>query len=337
MNATSSADRRAPVHRIVLDTDLGTDVDDALCLALALASPEIELVAVTTVAGNTRLRAQIARRLLDLAGHPEVPVFAGEERPHTAGGAFFWHGGEGHGILAPGDAPRIEDEPADRAIPRLLREDPERELVAVGPLSNLARVLDQDPALAEQIKCLTIMGGHLRTLSYGGHTFAPGVDYNLCSDPEASLRVLRAPVRTRLVTGDVTLRTWITPEDLAQISAAGTPFHRALERAVRHWTPIQQRIFGALGARIGDDNVAFLHDPLALACVYDESFCEFADLAVEATVRDGVFRTLEAPAAAPGRILRCALEVDAERFRRHFVERLIWFRPRTATPPPDRC
>jgi purine nucleosidase len=314
------------LKRILLDTDMGTDVDDALCLALAVASPEVELVAVTTVSGDTRLRARIARRLLDLAGRTEVPVFAGEEKALTGTSSFFQHGGDGEGILEPGQAVEIEAEPATRAIARLLRAHDDLEVVAVGPLTNLAAVLGADPSLAERISCLTIMGGHLRDIAYGGHVFVPGVDYNLCSDPEASIRVLLSPVTTRLVTGDVTLRTWIGPEDLARIGAAGTPFHRAIERAVRHWAPIQRQVFSGLGARIGEDNVAFLHDPLALACSYDESFCEFEDLAVAATVQDGVFRTLE-DGPPPWRRIRCAVGVDATRFRGHFVARLCGFLP----------
>jgi purine nucleosidase len=315
-------------HRIVLDTDMGTDVDDALCLALAIASPEIELVAVTTVSGDSRLRAHIARRLLELAGREDVPVFAGEQRPRSGSDTFAWHSGEGEGILLPGVSPRIDPEPATRALARLLRAQDDLELVAVGPLTNVAAVLDEDPALASRCRQLTVMGGHLRGITYAGHTFAHGVDYNLCSDPEASLRTLRAPMPTRLVTGDVTLQTWIGPADLARIAAAATPFHRAIELAVRHWTPIQRRIFGDLGARIGGDNVAFLHDPLALACVHDESFCDFEDLAIEPAVRNGVFRTLEGAASPAARVMHCAVAVDAARFREHFVERVAAFRPR---------
>jgi purine nucleosidase len=314
-------------HRIVLDTDMGTDVDDALCLALAVASPEIELVAVTTVSGDSRLRAHIARRLLELAGRDDVPVFAGEQRTRSGGDSFAWHGGEGEGILSPGISPRIEGESAPRAIVRLLRAETDLELVAVGPMTNVAAVLDQDPSLATRCRRLTIMGGHVRAIEYRGHTFAHGVDYNLCSDPEASLQTLRAPFPTSLVTGDVTLQTWIRPEDLARIAAAATPFHRAIELAVRHWTPIQRRIFGDIGARIGDDNVAFLHDPLALACVHDESFCDFEDLAIEPAVRNGVFRTLEVAPSPAARVMRCAVAVDAARFREHFVERVAAFRP----------
>jgi purine nucleosidase len=312
-------------HRIVLDTDMGTDVDDALCLALALASPEIELVAVTTVSGDSRHRARIARRLLELAGRDDVPVYAGEEKPRSGDG-FFWHGGEGEGILEPGARVEHEAEPATAAIARLLRAEDDLEVVAVGPLTNLAAVLDGDPSLAARVQCLTVMGGHLRRIAYAGHEFAPGVDYNLCSDPESALRALRAAVTTRLVTGDVTLQTWIGPDDIARIDRVGTPFHRALARAVRHWTPIQRRVFGGLGARIGDDNVAFLHDPLALACAHDESFCEFADLPIEVAIEAGTLRTREGGGASR-RPMRCAVAVDAPRFRAHFVERVCGFRP----------
>src|SRR5215510_8539308 len=98
-------------RRIVLDTDIGTDVDDALALALALASPEIELVAVTTVSGDTTMRARIAARLLALAGHADVPVHArcAEALGGTAG--FAWFGHEGTGILD-GSRDAIAPEPA---------------------------------------------------------------------------------------------------------------------------------------------------------------------------------------------------------------------------------
>lgn len=314
-------------HAVALDTDIGTDVDDALCLALAMASPEVELVAVTTVSGDTELRGRIARRLLELGGRADVPVYAGERAPLGPGG-FFRHGGEGTGILEPGRAPELETEPAPAALARLLRARDDLEIVAVGPLTNLAVLLRDEPGLARRIRRLTVMGGHLREIRYGEAVLPFGVDYNLCSDATASEVVLAAGVPTRLVTGDVTLRTWLRPSDLERIEAAGTPLHGALSRAVRHWSPIQRQIFSGLGARIGEENVAFLHDPLALACVHDESFCGFEDLSIAVGPRDGVFRTVEAPDDPGARPMRCATAVDAERFRRHFVERVAAYAPR---------
>jgi len=311
-------------HRILLDTDMGSDVDDALCLALALAMPDIELAAVTTVSADTRHRAKIAKKILELAGREDVPVYAGVVRPSTAGSKFAWTGEEGEGILRPEDRPRVEEEPARNAIARLLRSEDDLEIVAVGPMTNVAAVLEKDPSLASRIEKLTIMGGHVRGIRYHDFVFQPGVDYNLCSDPEASLRVLRTDVPTRLVTGDVTLQVWLRPEDLARLEASRKPIHKALARSIRMWTPTQRRIFGSLGATIGEENVAFLHDPLALACVSDESFCTFEDLAIEPAMADGTFRTFERPSGASGaRTMHTATAVDAARFRDFWVERVL--------------
>ncbi|HEY8516099.1 MAG TPA: nucleoside hydrolase [Candidatus Binatia bacterium] len=311
--------------RLVLDTDIGTDADDALCLALALASPEIELVAVTTVTADTARRGAIARRLLDLAGRRDVPVYAGCERP-LGDGQFLWLGDEGDFALAPGERLASGEHAVD-ALVRLLRAEDDLEVVAVGPMTNLARVLERDAALARRIKRLTIMGGHVRRVAYGEHEFAPGVDYNLCSDAAASLAVLRAGIPTTLVTADVTLQTRLAPDDLERIAAAGTPFHDAIAAAVRAWTPHMRRIFGAMGAAIAPDNVAFLHDPLALAAVYGGSACGFEELAILPTIESGVLRTLEAPRGTPGSfVMRCATAVDAERFRADFVARVTSYR-----------
>jgi len=311
-------------RRIVLDTDIGTDADDALCLALALASRELELVAVTTVTSDAERRAAIARRLLDLAGRQDVPVYAGCAKPLVEGGKFLWLGYEGDFVLRPDERGGGSSEPAVDALVRLLRAEDGLEVVAVGPLTNLAVLLGRDPALARRIARLTVMGGHVRRVAYGEHVFPAGVDYNLCSDATSSLRVLRAGIPTTLVTADVTLQTSLAPGDLERIDAAGGDFRRALVRAVRDWTPRMRTIFGEMGTAIAPGNVSFLHDPLALAAVYDPSFCHFEELAIEPTVVDGVFRTLEVPPGSAGAFtMRCATSVDAERFRRHLVDRIV--------------
>jgi len=314
-------------HRIVLDTDLGSDVDDALCLALALASPEIELVAVTHVSGDTRLRARITRRLLDLAGRADIPVYAGCEQSRSGANSFVWFGNEGKGILDTephAEAETIFHDHAVDAIIRLFGAATDLELVAVGPLTNVAAALDRDPSLAGRIKQLTIMGGHIRRVEYGGQVFPPIVDYNLCSDPAASQLVLGAGIPTRLVPTDVTMQVWMTAGELQQLETSSLDLHRALARAVHLWTPIMRQLFGATGAAMDEDHVAFLHDPLAMACVYEQSFCTFEDLPIEPVVYDGIFRTVEhaRPTGATHQIC-CATAVDAPRFRAHFIDRLL--------------
>ena len=307
--------------RILLDTDMGSDVDDALCLLLALATPGIELVGVTTVAADAALRARITRRLLELAGRAEIPVHAGESAPISAENKFFLHGQEGQGIFpdgSDGSEIALPDGDGIEAMAALLRAHPDAEVVAIGPMTNLARLLERFPEEAARIPRLTIMGGHLRPIRFGDRMFPFGVDYNICSDPEASTRVLASGIPTRLVTADVTLRTWLSRDDRKRLGASSHPAVEATLRALDLWSPVQASLFSEFTDL--SDNVAFLHDPLALACVLDESFCRFEEIGVTTAWQDGVFRTLE-EAAAP--VMRCALEVDGPRFAGHFVERLL--------------
>lgn len=309
-------------HPIVLDTDIGSDVDDALCLALAMAAPEIELVAVTHVCGDTWLRAQISRRLLDLAGRSEVPVYAGRAQPLDGGQRFVWFGHEGVGILD-GGAARVPDDDAVDVLCRAFRGRTDLELVAVGPLTNIAAALAAEPSLAGRISQLTIMGGYVRGARFRGATFPPATDYNLCADPVASRRVLTADIPTRMIPIDVTMQVWIDDSDVRALAASPSPLHGALARALRRWAPgLVDSLIGA-GADPGIDIAAFLHDPLALACVYDESFCTFEELWIEPCIEDGLFRTRERSRPGGGaRRIRCATAVDSARFVDHFRRRV---------------
>ena len=312
-------------RKIVLDTDMGSDVDDAMCLALALASPEVEVVGITTIGNASQRRAEIASKLLQLAGRDDVPVFAGCRVPLLAGSAFNWFGHEAGATLEPGEEPPVADEHGVDALLRLSAEHDDLEIVAIGPLTNLAVALVKDPDLAARVAQLTIMGGHVRRAEYGGQLFRPGVDYNMCSDPQASYVTCRSGIPTRLVTADVTLQTWLTGAELTAIEKAGTRFHEVLGAEIRAWTSVQKTIFGGLGCNVDDDNVAFLHDPLTLGCVYDESFCTFEELEIEPRIDErGVFHTIER--REPGERsfpMRCATAVDDKAFRAHFTERVL--------------
>ena len=312
-------------RKLVFDTDLGSDVDDALALALGLASPELEIVAITCVGNEAERRARAARKLLGLAGRDDIPVHAGCRVPLLAGRGFNWFGNEGEATLAPGEEPEIEDEHGVDALIRLCREHDPIEVLAIGPVTNLAVALVKEPDLAGRISRISIMGGHLRRAEYGGHVFRPGLDYNLCSDPHAAQVVLRSGIPTRLVTADATLQSWLTAADIDAIEAVGSPFHRVLAAEVRAWTPIQKQIFGSLGCVTDDDNVAFLHDPLTLACMYDESFCRMEELEIETRIGPrGVLHTIErAEPTKHSFPMRCATSVDAGAFRAHFTERVV--------------
>lgn len=311
--------------KILLDTDIGSDVDDAVALALVLACPEaLELVGVTTVSHDTELRARIAARMLGLGGASEVPVFEGEQRPRNrAQERFAWYGHEAAMAEAQGAVAPIHAETAAEAIVSLAREHEGLEIVAVGPLTNVAAALALDPTLPERVAGITIMGGHIRRVAIGDFVCAPGIDYNLCSDPEASCAVLGAGFRTTLVTADVTLQTWLREADLARLDAAG-PLARDVAAQVRVWAPVQYKLFTGLGGQVEADNVGYLHDPLTVWSLVDESALRFEPLQIVTTIERGTLRTHEVAASLGiGAPMRVATAVDATAAERAIVDRLV--------------
>jgi purine nucleosidase len=307
---------------VLFDTDIGSDVDDAIALALILACPAaLELKAVTTVAGDAPLRARIAAGLLRLAGRGDVDVCAGEEQPLLR--ARFALQGHESRYLEDVPAAPFSSEPAPERIVRAAREIPGLELVAVGPLTNLARALALDPELPRRVAGLSVMGGHIREVRIGEHVCEPGIDYNLCSDPEASVAVLGAGFRTTLVTADVTLATWMTSADVEALDRAGA-LARALAAQIRIWEPVQRRLFTGLGGTVAPDNAAFLHDPLTVLALIDPAPLRFEPLRIATTIERGVLRTHELPAGASlGQPMRVATAVDAPRAARAIVEHLL--------------
>ena len=240
--------------RTILDTDIGTDVDDCLALAVVLASPEVQLEGVTCVYGDVRLRARMVRKLLRLAERDDVPVMIGAEPPLLGLRPVYWPGHEGVGLLEPEDE-AIEPDP-EHAVDYLVRtvmENPgEIHLLAVGPLTNVALALRREPRLAAQLRHLTIMGGVARSVD---RLHLPIGEHNIVCDPEAAHVVLSSGAPITLIPLDVTTQVQIRRGDTDRIRAAGTPFHDAVARQVE------------LYPRFAETGATFLHDPLAAAAM----------------------------------------------------------------------
>jgi len=307
---------------VLLDTDIGSDVDDVLALGLLLASPELDPVAVTTVAREAPRRARLAAGLLALAGRGDVDACAGASDAVLRLDRSAWGRNE-EAMQARGPLAEASKEGAAERIVRAAREVPGLEIVAIGPLTNLAHALARDPELPRRVAGLTIMGGHIREVRIGEHLCRPGIDYNLCSDPEAAVAVLGAGFRTTLVSADATLQVWMRESDRERLAAGGS-LAQALADHVRIWTPTQREIFTGLGGTLAPDNAAFLHDPLTVWSLVDPSPLRFEDLHIVPTIQDGVLRTLEVdPASGLGAPMRVATAVDAEAARDAILERLL--------------
>jgi len=303
-------------RRILLDTDIGTDADDAVALALALASPELELAGIVVTGKRAALRARIAAKLCVLAGRAEIQVHIGATKP-AGPGSFYWVGHEGDGIVTAAETIALAGSDGVAAYDTITREG-DVDVVVIGTLTTLAAALDRYPDLAERIPRLVVMGGHVRAGRYGGVELPFGLDYNLCADGTAAARVLASGIPTWLVPIEVTWQAWLDRADLARLDGGG-PLQQAIAAGLRGWAPVQAAVATGIGCTTVD-NVDFLHDPLTVACAHDDSFCSWEEIPLRVARVDGIFRTLESAGATP---IRVAVSVDADRIRNHVMERIM--------------
>jgi purine nucleosidase len=245
---------------LLIDTD--TASDDAVALIMALRSPQVRVLAITTVAGNVAVQ-QAARNALytaELCGS-EVPVFVGAEeplnRPHLS--ADWFHGRDGlgdHGYPPPRRAP--EKIPALEAIISTVECHPGIVLVTLGPLTNLALALQLNPGIAANVSRCVIMGG--APCCEGNVT--PAAEYNIWCDPEAARIVLRSGLPVELVgwhlcRGDAALN----PADIKHVLSFGTPqAHFAIE--------CNSRAQEAYFEQTGEHGIS-LPDPVAMSIALD--------------------------------------------------------------------
>ncbi len=298
--------------RIILDTDMGTDVDDCLALALVLCSPELELLGVTCVYADVLLRARMVLKLLGLAGITDVPVTLGVRRPLLDLVPIYWSGHEGEGVLEPDDgALQPSSEHAVDYIIRTVMESPESiHLIAIGPLTNIALALLREPELARNLAGLTIMGGVARARS---PLEQPYREHNIACDPEAAHVVLTSGAPITLIPLDVTTQVRIRAEGVQRIRSSGTPFQEVVARQVE--------IFPGYRAR----GFTHLHDPLAIATlIHPELVTSYPmHVDIELAGRHATGATLmRTPSEGAPLNAHVALDVDVKRFEEFLIERL---------------
>lgn len=298
---------------LILDTDIGGDVDDLLALAFSLASPEVDLRAVTTVYGDAQLRARIALKALALKGRSDIPVIAGAELTLDEERPLFSGKYDGEGILTPADAdllPAVGR--ADQFIVDTVMARPRQvHIAAIGPLTNLALALLREPRVAETVASIMIMGGVV-----GGHDRLdlPWVDYNFACDPEAAKVVLGCGAPIQIVPLDVSMQVRIFPADLTAIRSAGDAFHQAIADQVEQYPyfPLQ--------------GWTYLHDPLAVATLIRPDLVEWTPIHAQVEM-GGEYSAGKLIASAPTQNkdanAEIALRVDAPAAQRFIVKRLL--------------
>jgi purine nucleosidase len=257
--------------RLWIDTDIGSDVDDALALAYALGHPDLELVGVSTVFGDVELRSQIARALLERAGQADVPVLTGLGKPLAAERPGLMFGHEGLGLLddpSPRMRTEADSEPEQRidALGAALTEARPDVLVAIGPMTNLGALARAGLPLPR----LAIMGGKVEDVMAPG--MVPGIEeWNWFCDPVAVDAVLESAHETppRVVPAEVTFKTRLAEGDVERL-AEGGPLASTLSTLCGEWLVALRERFGAPHPQVA------LHDPLTIATLMEDALCSFA-------------------------------------------------------------
>jgi len=300
---------------IVLDCDPGHD--DAIAILLALASPEVELVGVTTVSGNSTLDKTTANaiRILELAGRGDIPVHAGADAPIVRGRDVAAHVHGETGLDGP-DLPPPQHAPQKQHAVEYLAEQFRREdrptLVATGPLTNIG-LLFATHADARPDR-IVLMGG---AIGEGNRT--PAAEFNIWADPEAAQRVFQEGLDTTMVGLDVTHKALITDEHTESMRSAGR-----VGEVVAELMDFYSRFHKE---RYPDLPGSPMHDPVCVAHLIDPTLLEVRDAHIEVDCTTGPSwgrtnvdwrrREHSLPPNA-----KAAFDIDGERFATLIVERI---------------
>ena len=245
-------------QKIIIDTDPGQD--DAVALLVALASPELEVLGVTTVAGNVplKLTSRNARMICELAGRPDVGVYAGADRPLrrdliTAENVHGKTGLDGADLPDP-EMPLQPMDAADFIAETVLTAKPGTiTLCTFGPLTNLGTALQREPRLASALQQVVMMGGGFFE---GGNT-TPSAEFNIYVDPEAAALVFTSGIPITMMPLDVTHRALTSPEFLQRVKALETPVGEVAAGLLEFYERYDRKRYGTVGAP--------LHDPCVIA------------------------------------------------------------------------
>lgn len=304
--------------KILFDTDPG--IDDACAILLALASPELSVEGLSVVHGNCSLEqgTRNALSVLELANASQIPVAKGCKLPLVQPSLLApeTHGdsGLGYAQLPEPRARPIGQHAIDFLIEKILSSPGEITLVAIGPLTNVALAIRQEPRIVEAVKELIIMGGAIR---HEGNTTALA-EFNTFVDPHAAHIVYHSGIPITLVPLDVTYQCILTPGDVRRLQEIDSPITKFVADATRFYMEFHdefQKIEGCV-----------INDPLALALTFAPELCTCQELPVDVDLSGGIsmgktvadFYNYGKKAAN----MKVALGVRARDFIELFVERI---------------
>jgi inosine-uridine nucleoside N-ribohydrolase len=262
--AAQQAAATAP-QLVILDTDIGDDIDDAFALALALKSPEIRLLGITTAYGDTELRARLVDRYLEAVGRSEIPVANGASTPHS--NVFT------QAAYAEQQPSRKGPEAVEFLLGQIRRHPGRITLIAIGPLNNIEAAIKKDPETFRKLKRVVMMGGSIYR-GYGndanGKPRPPDAEWNISRDPAGLRALLASGVPVFMMPLDST-QIHLETKEREEIFAHGSPITDQLTLLYHQWS-----------ANAGDHpGTPTLFDPVAVTYAIRPDLCPATPLRIE--------------------------------------------------------
>ncbi|WP_308634977.1 nucleoside hydrolase [Paenibacillus silvisoli] len=295
--------------KIIIDTDIGDDIDDALAIAFALESPELEVIGITTVFKNVTARAKIAVNLLKTAGREDIPVYAGIGSP-ILNKVDLNEIPNQYSEEKDGHADGFEPTAIDFIIDSVMKSDGDLTLVPIGPLTNIAIAILKEPKLKTKVKEIVMMGG-----CFYSHLS----EWNIRCDPEAARIVFESGIPIKAVGLDVTVQCVLSQDDVNRLMNKPRQTAAYLPELVQRWQQVT-------------DHTPMMHDPLAICAVFDNGkMLEFQrdEIVVETQgefTRGATYNktALYWRGNADQSVIEAAKTVDAEAFIKLYLDRVCY-------------
>ncbi len=237
------------MHKVILDTDIGTDVDDALALAVLLGSKDVDLIGISTVYGDVHLRSAIAMHLCSMVNRT-IPTYLGESNP-ISGREVWMSGSEGKNFKDLDSFTPQDISAVDFLVEAVISQPQSIDVIAIGPLTNIARAIEKSPEFEDKTKRLWIMGGDFTQSK---------VEHNFKCDVDAARIVLESGIPISILDLPNSQKTIIRMQEIEQIGRA-SHFGQLLYSEIMSW--IQPR----------NQDWTIPHDPIAaLALLAPENF-----------------------------------------------------------------
>jgi inosine-uridine nucleoside N-ribohydrolase len=312
---------------IIFDSDFVMPPwDDSMALMLALQSPELEILGVTTVMGNESVERATSDvlRMLEIAGQPGIPVFVGADMPLVHAKSDYavaeygrWYSDEAPAPPGGYAEKTAEDESAVSFLVRTVMDRPgEVTIVAIGPLTNVAQAIRAVPGFAANVKQLVIMGGAIAALPDGAGNVTPNAEFNFWVDPEAAHVTLRSGIPIEL-----------SPLNVSRKSALTKDWY---ERMVEVRNRLTELLIETLGRRFETepDRLWYMYDQIAVASLIDPTLVTTESMIVDVNIDHGISYGVSVggtetwPGAEGAVRMNVQYDLDWPRFIGMFIERI---------------